>query len=75
MKYKMFSYLTCYYQWLFSLQRMVCSIKRTEALSEWIYEMHNAGLNLCHGLKIYKQKTIFYCVLLRSCIVAIRFCP
>lgn len=41
----------------------------------WIYEMHNAVLNLRHGLKIYKQKRIFYCVLLRSCIVVIRFCP
>lgn len=40
----------------------------------WIYEMHNAVLNLCHGLKIYKQKIIFYCVWLHSCIVVIRFC-
>lgn len=48
-------------------------LKRSLSLA-WIYEMHNAVLNLCHSLKMYMQQIIFYCLLERSCIVVIRFC-
>lgn len=54
---------------------VLLNVLKRSLSAAWIYEMHNAVLNLRHGLKIYKQKRIFYCVLLRSCIVVIRFCP
>lgn len=46
---------------------VLLNVVKRSLRATWIYEMHNAALNLCHGLTIYEQKEnifpfMFYCV-------------